>query len=74
MWNPQTARFLLDRAEHTQSGSIERLTLLRQLADEIDDAILEEVERLRSSGHSWDVIGTSLGLSPRATQQRYERS
>lgn len=74
MWNPETVRDLLERAEYSQSGSSECLTLLGQLAGEIDDAILEEVERLRSSGNSWDVIGTCLGLSPRATQQRYEGS
>ena len=42
------------------------------LAGEIDTAIAEAVKGLRGCGYSWAEIGTRLGITRQAAQQRWE--
>ena len=41
------------------------------LADEIDTAISQAVTGLRAFGYSWAEIGSRLGITCQATQQRW---
>ena len=41
------------------------------LADELDTAIAEAVNGLRKLGYSWAEIGSRLGISRQAAQQRW---
>jgi hypothetical protein len=43
------------------------------LAAEIDDAITEAVKGLRTFGYSWTEIGSRLGITRQAAQQRWGR-
>jgi len=53
------------------SGDIESLTLMIRLADDIDTAIGEAVTGLRGFGYSWAEIGSRLGVTRQAAQQRW---
>jgi hypothetical protein len=44
------------------------------LAKEIDTAIGEAVKGLRASGYSWAEIGSRLGITRQAAQQRWGMS
>jgi hypothetical protein len=50
---------------------VEVLVLMVGLADEIDAAIGEAVKGLRACGYSWAEIGSRLGITPQAGQQRW---
>ena len=52
-------------------GDVEALGLLVGLAEEIDAAMTEAVKGLRGHGYSWAEIGTRLGISRQAAQQRW---
>ena len=41
------------------------------LADEIDTAIAEAAKGLRDCGYSWAEIGSRLGITRQAAQQRW---
>ena len=43
------------------------------LAAEIDTAITEAVKGLRATGYSWAEIGSRLGVTRQAAQQRWGR-
>lgn len=43
------------------------------LADDIDDAIALAVSGLRGAGYSWAEIGSRLGITRQAAQQRWSR-
>ena len=43
------------------------------LAEEIDTAIAEAVKELRACGYSWAEIGSRLGITRQAVQQRWGR-
>jgi hypothetical protein len=50
---------------------------LAELAADVDAALLESVTHLRSMDggeHSWREIGTALGISPQAAQQRFRKA
>ena len=55
-------------------GDIEALALMPGLAEEIDTAIAETVKGLRVYGYSWAKIGSQLGITRQATQQRWGTS
>jgi len=55
-------------------GDVEALVLLVGLAEEIDTAMAEAVKGLRARGYSWAEIGSRLGISRRAAQQRWGTS
>jgi hypothetical protein len=52
-------------------GDVEALVLMVGLADEIDAAIGEAVIGLRARGYSWAGIGSRLGITRQAAQQRW---
>ena len=67
-----TQRILRAYARRIASGDIESLALMTRLADDIDTAIGEAVTRLRADhGYSWAEIGTRLGVTRQAAQQRW---
>jgi hypothetical protein len=50
------------------------LALMLGLAEEIDTAIAEAVKGLRACGYSWAEIGSRLGITRQAAQQRWGSS
>jgi hypothetical protein len=64
-------RILRAYASRIGGGDVEALTLMTSLADEIDAAIAEAVKGLRAYGYSWAEIGSRLGITRQAAQQRW---
>jgi hypothetical protein len=64
-------RILRAYARRVADGDVEALTLMTGLADEIDTAIGQAVTGLRKFGYSWAEIGSRLGVSRQAAQQRW---
>ena len=50
---------------------MEAFTLMTGLADEIDAAMAEAVKGLRAYGYPWAEIGSRLGITCPAAQQRW---
>jgi hypothetical protein len=67
-------RVLRAYARRVATGDVEALTLMTDLADEIDTAIAQAVTGLRGFGYSWAEIGTRLGVTRQAAQQRWGRT
>ena len=54
------------------SGDIDALTGMAALSGDLDDAIAEAITALRTRhGYSWADIGTRLGITRQAAQQRW---
>ena len=53
------------------SGDVDALTGMTTLAADLDQAIGEAVTGLRAHGYSWADIGTRLGITRQAAQQRW---
>jgi len=66
-----TRRILRAYARRIAQGDIEALTLMTGLSAEIDAAIGQAVTGLRQSGYSWAEIGSRLGVTRQAAQQRW---
>ena len=64
-------RVLRAYARRIADGDIEALTVMTDLADEIDSAISQAVKGLRGFGYSWAEIGSRLGITRQAAQQRW---
>ncbi len=64
-------RILRAYARRVATGDIDALTHMTDLADEIDTAIGQAVTGLRAFGYSWADIGTPLGITRQAAQQRW---
>ena len=64
-------RVLRAYARRIAAGDVEALTLMTGLADEIDTAISQAVTGLRGFGYSWAEIGSRLGVTRQAAQQRW---
>ena len=64
-------RVLRAYARRIADGDVEALTLMTDLADEIDTAISQAVTGLRAFGYSWAEIGSRLGVTRQAAQQRW---
>ena len=64
-------RVLRAYARRVGGGDVEALALMFGLADEIDAAIAEAVTDLRECGYSWAEIGSRLGITRQAAQQRW---
>jgi hypothetical protein len=58
-------------ARRVATGDIEALTRMTHLADEIETAIRNAVIGLRDCGYSWADIGSRLGVTRQAAQQRW---
>jgi hypothetical protein len=54
-------------------GDVETLPRLAELSAELDDVIAAAVIGLRDAGYSWAEIGSRLGTSKQACQQRWGR-
>ena len=66
-------RVLRAYARRVADGDVEALTLMLGLSAEIDDAIAQAVQGLRGFGYSWAEIGSRLGITRQAAQQRWGR-
>jgi hypothetical protein len=64
-------RILKAYARRVATGDIEALALMAELADTIDTSIRDAVTGLRDRGYSWADIGSRLGVTRQATQQRW---
>ena len=64
-------RVLRAYARRVADGDVEALTLMLGLSAEIDTAIARAVTGLRGSGYSWAEIGSRLGITRQAAQQRW---
>ena len=64
-------RVLRAYARRVALGDIEALTLMTDLASEIDTAISQAVQGLREFGYSWAEIGSRLGITRQAAWQRW---
>ena len=67
-------RVLRAYARRIANGDVEALTLMLGLSAEIDDAISQAVRGLRAFGYSWAEIGSWLGITRQAAQQRWGRA
>ena len=63
-------RVLRAYARRIATGDIDALTAMTDLSEEIDTAISQAVTGLRGFGYSWAEIGTRLGITRQAAQQR----
>jgi hypothetical protein len=52
-------------------GDIDAITDMARLADDLDAAIRHAITGLRNRGYSWADIGTRLGITRQAAQQRW---
>jgi hypothetical protein len=66
-----TRRILRAYARRVARGDVEALTLMLGLSAEIDDAVAQAVTGLRELGYSWAEIGSRLGVTRQAAQQRW---
>ena len=64
-------RVLRAYARRVADGDVEALTLMLGLSAEIDTAIAQAVTGLRGFGYSWAEIGSRLGITRQAAQQRW---
>ena len=64
-------RVLRAYARRVATGDIDALEAMTGLSEEIDTAIGQAVTGLRSFGYSWADIGTRLGITRQAAQQRW---
>ena len=64
-------RVLRAYARRIATGDIDALEAMTDLSEEIDDAIGQAVTGLRGFGYSWADIGTRLGTTRQAAQQRW---
>jgi hypothetical protein len=64
-------RILAAYARRIATGDIESLTELTSLANDIDAAMHEAITGLRGFGYSWAEIGSRLGVTRQAAQQRW---
>jgi hypothetical protein len=64
-------RILHAYSRRVGDGAVEFLALMLGPAEEIDTAIAEAVKGLRAFGYSWAEIGSRLGITRQAAQQRW---
>jgi len=64
-------RVLRAYARRVATGDIDALTSMTDLSTEIDAVIGQAVTGLRSFGYSWADIGTRVGITRQAAQQRW---
>jgi hypothetical protein len=64
-------RVLRAYSRRVAAGDIDALADMADLAAEIDTAMSQAVAGLRARGYSWAEIGTRLGITRQAAQQRW---
>jgi hypothetical protein len=67
-------RILRAYSRRVGDGDVEGLALMLGLAEEIDTAIAEAVKGMRACGYSWAEIGSGIGITRQAAQQRWGTS
>ena len=67
-------RVLRAYARRVADGDVEALSLMLGLSAEIDTAISQAVTGLSGFGYSWAEIGSRLGITRQAAQQRWGRA
>jgi len=58
-------------ARRVAAGDVKALTLMIGISADLDDAIAQAVTGLRGFGYSWAEIGSRLGITRQAAQQRW---
>jgi hypothetical protein len=66
-----TRRIITAHGRRIAAGDIEGLTDLAALATDIDTALRTAITGLRAAGYYWADIGTRLGMTRQAAQQRF---
>ncbi len=65
-------RVIRAHSRRVASGDIDALTAMANLSGDLDHAITEAITALRARhGYSWADIGTRLGITRQAAQQRW---
>jgi hypothetical protein len=64
-------RAIAAHARRVAAGDVEALRHLVGLSADLDTALVDAVTGLRAFGYSWADIGTRLGISRQAAQQRW---
>ncbi|MBQ1051688.1 hypothetical protein KBX50_24875 [Micromonospora sp. C51] len=64
-------RIIRAHGRRVATGDVEALRDLVNLSSAIDEAIADAVIGLRQFGYSWAEIGSRLGISRQAAQQRW---
>jgi hypothetical protein len=64
-------RILRAYARRVATSDIESLTLMAELIETIDASVHDAVTGLREHGYSWADIGSRLGVTRQAAQQRW---
>ena len=64
-------RVIAAYSRRVAAGDIDALTAMARLADDLDHAIGDAISGLRARGYSWAEIGTRLGITRQAAQQRW---
>ncbi len=64
-------RVIAAYSRRVASGDIDAITDMATIATDLDRAIRQAVTGLRSQGYSWADIGTRLGITRQAAQQRW---
>ncbi|GAA2714034.1 hypothetical protein ACFY2R_12945 [Micromonospora olivasterospora] len=64
-------RIIRAHGRRVATGDVEALRDLVALSSAIDDAVGQAVIGLRAFGYSWAEIGSRLGISRQAAQQRW---
>jgi hypothetical protein len=64
-------RIIRAHGRRIATGDVEALADLVRLSLDVDDAIHAAVTGLRAFGYSWAEIGTRLGITRQAAQQRF---
>lgn len=67
-------RIVAAHGRRVARGDIEGLGALAALADDVDVALFEAIRGLRRAGFSWADIGTRLGMTRQAAQQRWSHT
>lgn len=58
-------------ARRVSGGDVDAIADMAKLSGDLDDAIRQAVTGLRKRGYSWAEIGTRLGVTRQAAQQRF---
>lgn len=62
-----------EQLESSAEQGLDALDLLAQLRSALDDLTVHEVANARECGASWTQVGSALGTSKQAAQQRYAK-
>lgn len=61
------------RLEHEPEAHLDLVVITRRAHEETNKLLLAAVSSARAAGWSWEAIGTALGMSRQAAQQRFGR-